>query len=91
MIVHQFSVEQFQQLIKYLEQEGHRAPFDASYTVCIHLDEVDYDIRVQPASRCRIAALQALRHSPTGWRLITHGHILSALFELMADKALDIL
>lgn len=86
MIVRQLNETQYQQLTSVIRQTAHPEPMDASYTIPMVVNEVEYAVRVQPERHNKIAVLQATRvdrsASTPQFELITQGQVLSSFFEL---------
>ncbi|KUO70774.1 MAG: hypothetical protein APF77_07615 [Clostridia bacterium BRH_c25] len=87
MIIRQLKPKQYEQLHNDLLQKAHAEPLEASYTVSMKINDIEYSLRIQPESRCRLAVLQAFRiyrdeYGPD-FELITSGNILSSLLEIL--------
>ena len=50
MIIRQFPQEQYNLLCRYLTQQGHSGPLDASYEVSMKVDDYEYRLRLQPGT-----------------------------------------
>ena len=87
MIVRQLKSDQFDYLYKALTQKAHAEPLNASYTVNMNINGVEYALRVQPEKHCKMAVLQALRidrdEGGPNFELITGGGLLSSLLEIL--------
>lgn len=87
MIIRQLKQAQFEALRNALAQKALVQPFDASYTVHMTVGAVEYALKLQPESRCRMAVLQACKIGRGGsapdFELITKGNILSSLLEIL--------
>lgn len=87
MIIRQFSQEQYDLLCRYLTQQGHSGPLDASYEVSMKVDDYEYRLRLQPGNKRKIAILQAVRswteQGEQHFQLITDNLPLSCLLELL--------
>lgn len=87
MIIRQLKQDQYEQLQKYLWQNAHAAPLDASCTVGMTVNNAEYTVKVQPERHCKMAVLQALRidRDATGphFELITKGFLLSSFLEIL--------
>lgn len=92
MIIRQFKPDQYEQLCKALAENAYPEPQSASYTVSLNVGTEEYRLRLQPESRRRVAALQALRidRNENGPRfdLIVGGNLLFALLELWSSQNL---
>ena len=92
MIVRQLKPERYEQLRQLLTQCAHPEPLSASYTVNLFINRTEYQLKLQPESHCRLAALQALRICRNGdtpeFELITKGNLLSSLLEIWVDQGL---
>ena len=88
MIVRQLKAEKFEYLQEQLVQRAQQNPLEASFNVNMTVDGKEYVLKVQPESKCKLVALQALeveRDSECGHLhvLITENRILSSLLELL--------
>lgn len=92
MIIRQFQSAQYEQLCKNLTESADSEPQSASYTVRLNVGTEEYRLKLQPETRRRVAALQALRISRDGndprFELIVGGNLLSALLELWSSQNL---
>lgn len=92
MIIRQFKPDQYEQLCKTLAESAYPEPQSASYTVSLNVGTEEYRLRLQPETRHRVAALQALRidRNENGPRfdLIVGGNLLFALLELWSSQNL---
>lgn len=86
MIIRRLHPEQYEQICRYLNQQGKSGAFDASYEVTITVDDCEYVLRLQPCGKCKLAALQAVQvcrgETERQFRLITENLPLSSLLEL---------
>ena len=93
MVIRQLKEKQFNHLNKALMMKAHAEPLEASYTVSMTVNGIEYAIKVQPERHNRIAALQALRifreECGPNFELITRGNILSSLLEILIDQGLS--
>lgn len=90
MIIRNLKPKQYEYLSRQLESYADSEPFSASYTVNLHVNHAEYQLKVQPESRNRVAVLQALRiyrgaGSPD-YELIVSGAMLSALLEILINQ-----
>ncbi|MDU7337442.1 MAG: hypothetical protein E7L17_04930 [Clostridium sp.] len=87
MFIRQLHQDQYDILLRYLQQRGYSSPLDASYEVSFQVDHCDYRLPIQPSHKRRIAVLQAVRiQSQQGeplFQLITDSLPLSCLLELL--------
>ena len=87
MIIRQLKPIQFEYLHRNLVKEAHADPFEASYTVNMTINDVEYTVRIQPETHCRVAILQAFRidrdEDGPNFELTTKGNILSSLLEIL--------
>ncbi|RCX06871.1 hypothetical protein DFR58_1681 [Anaerobacterium chartisolvens] len=87
MIIRQLKPRQYEHLHKNLLKKAHAKPLEASYTVNMTVNGVEYAVRLQPETRCRMAVLQALRidrsKDKPDFELITRGNILLSLLEML--------
>ena len=93
MIIRQLKEKQFEHLHNALMMKAHAEPLDASYTVKMTVNGVEYAVKVQPERRNKMAVLQALRifreeYGPN-FELITRGNILSSLLEILIDQGVS--
>ena len=90
MIIKEFQQAQYDAFCAFLAREGYAEPLDASYTVSLRVNDVEYEMRLQPERYRRVAVLQARRIVRGGYgphlELITNGGILTSLMELLADQ-----
>lgn len=90
MIIRQLKPHQFETLRRDLQSKAYTAPLDASYTVHMEINGVEYAVKLQPGTRNRMAVLQAARTDRSGnganCELITGGNILSSLLEILIDQ-----
>lgn len=87
MIIRRLKPKQYEYLHKDLLKKAHAEPLEASYTVNMVIDGVEYAVKLQPETRYRMAILQAFRidrdeYGPN-FELITSGNILSSLLEIL--------
>ncbi|WP_283607778.1 hypothetical protein [Faecalispora anaeroviscerum] len=86
MIIRKVCQEQYEQVCRYLNQQGKSGTFDASYEVTIQVDDCEYLLRLQPCSKRKLAALQAVqlyrKEKERRFKLITENLPLSTLLEL---------
>ncbi|RCX06902.1 hypothetical protein DFR58_1654 [Anaerobacterium chartisolvens] len=91
MIIRQLKPRQYDHLHKDLLKKAHAKPLEASYTVNMTVNNVEYAVRIQPETRCRMAVLQALRidrsEGKPDFELITRGNILLSLLEMLVYQA----
>lgn len=87
MIIRQLYPEQYNLLCRYLAQQGHSGPLDASYEVSMKVDDYEYRLQLQPGTKRKIAILQAVRswteQGEQRFQLITDNLPLSCLLELL--------
>jgi hypothetical protein len=87
MIIRQLKPKQLESLHKDLIKKAHAEPLEASYTVDMAINGMDYAVRIQPESRSRMAILQAFMIVRDGnaphFELITSGNVLSSLLEIL--------
>ncbi|WP_101697211.1 hypothetical protein [Clostridium minihomine] len=92
MIIRQLKPEKYEQLYRQLIQSAQPELLSASYTVELFINHTEYQLKLQPESHCRLAALQALRICRNGdtpeFELITKGNLLSSLLEIWVDQGL---
>lgn len=92
MIIRQLKESQFKSLNNFLIMKAHAEPLEASYTVTMTIDGVEYALRVQPEQHNKMAVLQALRiyrdeYGPN-FELITKGNVLASFLEIMIFQGL---
>ena len=87
MIIRQLKPNQFKYLHERLIKKAHVEPLEASYTVGMTINDVEYTVRIQPETHCKMAFLQAFRidrdEDGPNFELITKGNILSSLLEIL--------
>ena len=87
MIIRQLKQHQFDYLHQQLIKKAHAEPLEASYTVNMSISGIEYSLRIQPETRCRMAILQAFRidrdEDGPNFELITRGNISSSLLEIL--------
>ena len=87
MIIRHLKPKQYERLHTDLLQKAHTEPPEASYTVNMKINDVEYSLRIQPESRCKMAVLQAFSiyrdEYGADFELITSGNILSSLLEIL--------
>lgn len=92
MIIRQLKERQFKNLNNLLVRKAHAEPLEASYTVTMMINNVEYAVRVQPEQHNKMAVLQALRidrdeYGPN-FELITKDNLLSSFLEIMIYQGL---
>lgn len=90
MIIRQLKQQQYDVLYSSLMRKVHVETLDASYTVGMMINGVEYAVKVQPEKHHKIAVLQALRidrgeESPN-FELITKGALLSSFLEILIEQ-----
>ncbi len=87
MIVRQLKAEKYERFQNQLIQKAQQNPLEASFNVTMKVDRKEYVLRIQPETKHKMVALQALvvdrdeyGHLHT---LITDNKILSSLLELL--------
>ena len=87
MIVRQLKAEKYERFQSQLIQKAQQNPLEASFNVTVKVDRKEYVLRIQPETKHKMVALQALvvdrdeyGHLHT---LITDNKILSSLLELL--------
>lgn len=92
MVIRQLRQEQYDQLTASLLETAHTEPMEASYTVRMDVNGMEYAVKLQPERHCKIAVLQAQRVDRIGgaplFELITQGSLLSSLLELLLAQKL---
>lgn len=87
MVIRQLKESQYERLRSALLAKARVDPLDASCTVRIDIDGVEYAVKLQPEPHRKMAVLQALRiyrdTSAPHFDLITDGGLLSSLLELL--------
>ncbi|RCX16362.1 hypothetical protein DFR58_111107 [Anaerobacterium chartisolvens] len=87
MIVRKLKQHQYERLNTFLVKKASTTPVDASYTVGMTLNGVEYSVKVQPERHNKMAVLQALQidrnDEAPGFELITGGNLLSSLLEIL--------
>ena len=87
MIIRQLEQSQYDYLYQSLMKKAHTEPLDASYTVDLTINGVEYAVKLQPEGSCNMAVLQAFRidrdeYGPN-FELITGGNLLSSFLEIL--------
>ena len=87
MIVRQLKAEKYERFQNQLIQKAQQNPLEASFNVTMKVDRKEYVLRIQPETKHKMVALQALvvdrdeyGHLHT---IITDNKILSSLLELL--------
>ena len=93
MIIRQLKEKEFENLHNYLITKAHAQPLEASYTVSMTINGMEYIIKVQPERHNKMAVLQALsinreEYGPS-FELITRGNILSSLLEILIYQGMS--
>jgi hypothetical protein len=87
MIIRKLKPKQYEYLHKDLLKKAHVEPLEAGYTVNMTVNGVEYAVRIQPESRCRMAILQAFKidrdENGLKYKLITKNNVLLSLFEIL--------
>lgn len=88
MIVRQLKAEKYEYFQSQLIKTAQQNPLEASFNVTVKVDRKEYVLKIQPESKHKLVALQALavdRDEECGHlhMLITDNKILSSLFELL--------
>ena len=88
MIVRQLKADKYEYLQNRLIQKAQQNPFNASFNVTMKVNSKEYILKIQPETKHRLVALQALeveRDDECGLlhTLITDNKILSSLLELL--------
>ena len=60
MIFRQLKECEYNHFIKLLIQSGRKDGLDASFSITMKVNDWEYMLKIQPAKKCRIYALQAL-------------------------------
>lgn len=92
MIIRRLKEKQFESLHHSLMMKARAEPLEASYTVNMSINGVEYAVKVQPERHNKMAVLQALRinreeHGPD-FELITRGSMLSSLLEILIEQSI---
>lgn len=92
MIIRQLKSHQYERLFQQLVQYAQAEPMSASYTVPLCINQIEYQLKVQPERHCKMAALQAVRihRSEEGrqYELILDAAMLQALLEILIRQGL---
>ena len=88
MIIRQLKEKQYEDLYQYLITKAWQAPLDASFDVGMTVNQTEYILKILPASRRRMVALQAVEvERDPKWGLsyvsTTNNKLLSSLLELL--------
>lgn len=92
MIIRQLKEHHYERLHNALIKKGYPEPLDASYTVAMIINGVEYAVKIQPESKNRMAVLQAFRidrdEDGPNFELITRGNMLSSFLEILIYQGL---
>ena len=90
MVVRQIKEKRWEHVCRQITTHGRGAPLSLQYDIDLDCNGVNYILKVQPNSRRKIIALQALGVYPDGesiggkdYHLIEDNTILAALLEIM--------
>jgi len=87
MIIRELKPAQYEYFHRRLIKHARTEPLDASYTVDMTINGVEYAVKIQPENRNRIVVLQAIKIDRDGcspnFELITRNNLLSALLEIL--------
>ena len=88
MIIKKLDPAEHKVLTRILQETAYAEPADASYTVCLKINSVEYTVKLQPERHNDVAVLQACRIDRCGngrhtFQLITDGSLLSAFLEIL--------
>ena len=87
MIIRQLKPNQFEHLHKRLIKKARVEPLEASYTVDMIINDVEYAVKIQPEAHNRMAILQAFKidrdEEGPNFELITRGNVLSSFLEIL--------
>lgn len=90
MIVRQIKENHWEHVYRHVIVYGRSAPMSLQYDIDINCNGVDYILKVQPESKRKIVALQAMGVYPDGvsiggkdYHLIADNVMLSALLEII--------
>ncbi len=86
MIIRKMYPEQYEQACRYLQENGKSSILDASYEVTMRVDDIEYQLRLQPCPKRQLAVLQAVKifyiEEDMKYELILDNLPLSILLEL---------
>lgn len=92
MIIRQLKEHHYERLNNALIKKGRAEPLDASYTVDMHINGVEYAVKVQPERDNRMAVLQAFKidrdEDGLNFELITSSNLLSSFLEILIYQEL---
>ena len=87
MILRQLKQTEYDLFTQALFETAHAQPLEASYTVYMVVNGVEYAVKLQPERHCKIAVLQAYRIEREAegplFELITNGALLTSFLELL--------
>ncbi len=94
MVIRQLEAKRFTYFQNQLIRQAQQNPLDASFNVTITVNTKEYILKVQPDTKYRIAALQALevdREENLGQAhtLITNNQILASLLNLLLLQGIE--
>ena len=61
MVIKKLKPDQYHALCHCLQAKAYAEPLDASYTVKMQVNSMEYAVKIQPEEECCVAALQALK------------------------------
>ena len=92
MIIRQLKEQQYERLYQALIKKAHAEPLDASYTVHISINGVEYAVKVQPEDDCKMAVLQALEidrdEDGPNFMQVTGNGLLAAFLEILVEQGI---
>ena len=96
MIIRQIKKSHWERVYRQITTYGRAAPLSLQFDININCNGIDYILKVQPISKQKIAALQAVAvysgckdFDSEGYRLIKDNAVLSALLEILIYRDTD--
>lgn len=92
MIIRALKAPKYESFCASLNQKAAVLPLDASYTVTMKVNDVEYAVKLQPERHRKIAVLQALQIDRNddcpNIRLITNNRLLSSFLEILLSQGI---
>lgn len=92
MIIRELKAPKYESFCAFLNQKAAVLPLDASYTVTMKVNDVEYAVKLQPERHRKIAVLQALQIDRNddcpNIRLITNNRLLSSFLEILLSQGI---
>lgn len=92
MALKKLKPDQYHALCHCLQAKAYAEPLDASYTVKMQVNSMEYAVQIQPEEECCFAALQALlierEDDGPSFEQITESPLLASLLELLVFQGM---